>query len=190
MSIIRLNAQNCQNCYKCIRECHLKAIEFKDNKTKIMESECVLCGTCMEICPRGAKYFRCNTDRVKELLASEKPVYVSLAPSYVGWYDQDFDKISDALKKLGFAGVEETAIGANIVSKEYANLMKAGQMKNIIATACSSVVMLIERHFPDLVKMLAPVSSPMMAHARLMRETYGNIKVIFIGPCLSKMEEA
>lgn len=191
MSIIRLNAQDCQNCFKCIRECPLKAIEFKDSKTKIIEDECVLCGTCMETCPKGAKYVRTNTERVKELLASGKRVCVSVAPSYVGWYNtNEFSKLSAALKQLGFYKVEETAIGAAQVSKEYAALMEAGQMKNIIATACSSVVMLVERHFPQLIKMLAPVSSPMMAHARLMREAYGDIKVVFLGPCLSKMHEA
>lgn len=191
MSIIKLNAQDCQNCFKCIRECPLKAIEFKDSKTRIIEAECVLCGTCMEICPKGAKYVRSNTERVKELLASGKRVCVSVAPSYVGWYNtNDFAKLSAALKKLGFYKVEETAIGAAEVSKEYAALMETGQMKNIIATACSSVVMLIEQHFPQLIKMLAPVSSPMMAHARLMREAYGDIKVVFLGPCLSKMHEA
>ncbi len=191
MSIIRLKAVDCQNCYKCIRECPLKAIEFKDGKTKIIENECVLCGVCMEACPQGAKYFRRNTDTAKALIASGKPVCISIAPSYVGWYNSnDFAKLSSAIKKLGFARVEETAIGAASVSHEYAHLMQIGQMKGIIATACSSVVMLIERHFPSLVKNLAPVSSPMMAHARLMREAYGDIKVVFVGPCLSKMYEA
>lgn len=191
MSIIKLNSVDCRNCYKCIRECPLKAIEFKDGKTKIIENECVLCGNCIETCPQGAKDFRRNTDAVKELIKSEKPVCVSVAPSYVGWYNTtDFKKISCAIKKLGFARVEETAIGAATVSHEYEHLMKTGQIKSIIATACSSVVMLIERHFPSLVKNLAPVASPMMAHARLMREAYGDIKVVFIGPCLSKMNEA
>lgn len=190
MSILKLNALNCQNCYKCIRECSLKAIEFKDSKTKIIESECVLCGRCMEACPKGAKYFRKNIDKVKALINSEKRVYASVAPSYAGWYNGNFEMISSALKKLGFDGVEETAIGAASVSEEYAKLMERGQMKSIIATSCSSTVMLIERHFPSLVKLLAPVSSPMMAHARLMREAYGDIKVVFIGPCLSKMYEA
>ena len=191
MNIIKLNAQNCQNCFKCIRECPLKAIEFKNAKTEIIEDACVLCGTCMETCPRGAKYVRHNAPLVKELIKSGKPVYVSLAPSYTGFFGtSDFQKMSAALKKLGFAGVEETAIGAAKVSHEYEKLMQSGQMNNIIATACSSVVMLIEQHFPQLLPMLAPVSSPMMAHARLMREAYGDIYVVFIGPCLSKMHEA
>lgn len=190
-NIIKLNAQNCQNCFKCIRECPLKAIEFKDGKTRIIEDECVLCGTCMETCPRSAKYVRHNRAAVETLIASGKPVCVSLAPSYTGFFGTNhFAKMSAALKKLGFSVVEETAIGAAEVSKEYARLMKDGQMKNVIATACSSVVMLIERHFPQLIGQLAPVSSPMMAHARMMRETYGDIHVVFIGPCLSKMFEA
>ncbi len=198
MSIIMLNVENCQNCFKCIRECPLKAIEFKDSRTKIIEDECVLCGTCMETCPKGAKYVRHNVKKVQELIASGKQVCVTVAPSWVGWYDgsqfpggaPSFPVYSAALKKLGFARAEETAIGAAQVSKEYIKLMEQGQMKSIIATACSSVVMLIERHFPQLIKNLAPVSSPMMAHARLMREAYGDIKVVFIGPCLSKMHEA
>lgn len=192
MSIIKLNVENCQNCFKCIRQCPLKAIEFKDNRTKIIETECVLCGHCMEACPRGAKYFRRNTENVKTLLASGKKVCVSVAPSYSGWYNTtDFSKLSAALKKLGFYKAEETAVGAAAVSEEYAKLMAQGQMKNIIATACSSVVMLIETHFPQLLKMLAPVSSPMMAHARLMKEAYGDdVAVVFVGPCLSKMHEA
>ncbi|MEG0570428.1 MAG: [Fe-Fe] hydrogenase large subunit C-terminal domain-containing protein [Oscillospiraceae bacterium] len=191
MSIINLNVDSCQNCYKCIRQCPLKAIEFKDGKTKIIESECVLCGVCVQICPRNAKFLKCNTQKVKDLIKSDKPVYVSVAPSWMAWYNNtDFSKLSMALKKLGFTHVEETAIGAAHVTHEYENLMQSGQMKNIIATSCASVVMLIERHFPQLIKMLAPVSSPMMAHARLMREAYGDIKVVFIGPCLSKFAEA
>ena len=192
MSIIRLNVENCQNCFKCIRECPLKAIEFKDNRTKIIEAECVLCGHCMETCPKGAKYFRRNTSRVKELLQSGAKVCVSVAPSYVGWYGlRDFSRLSAAFKKLGFYRAEETAIGAAQVSKEYSYLMKTRQMDNVIATACSSVVMLVEEHFPDLLHLLAPVSSPMMAHARLMRQVYGSdCKVVFVGPCLSKMHEA
>lgn len=124
MSIIKLNVENCQNCFKCIRQCPLKAIEFKDNRTKIIETECVLCGHCMEACPRGAKYFRRNTENVKTLLASGKKVCVSVAPSYSGWYNTtDFSKLSAALKKLGFYKAEETAVGAAAVSEEYAKLM-------------------------------------------------------------------
>lgn len=190
MSVIKLNTKSCQSCYKCIRECPLKAIEFRDNLAQVIPGECVLCGRCVECCPQNARILQDDTQKVQELLTSGKPVYLTLAPSWKGWWKgKDFRAVSTALKKLGFAGVEETAIGAAAVSREYGLLMQERKMKNIIATACPSVAMLVERHYPELIKYLAPVSSPMMAHAKLMRETYGDIKVVFAGPCLSKMEE-
>lgn len=190
MSVIQLNEGSCVNCYKCIRECPIKAIEFKDGRANIIEDECVLCGTCVLTCPQGAKVVKNEVPGVKQLIQDGRKVYITLAPSWVGWFDCSFAQLSAAFKKIGFAGVEETAIGAAEVSREYASLMQNGYMNNIIATACSSVVMLVERHFPELVKMLAPISSPMMAHARIMREMYGDIKVVFVGPCLSKKFEA
>jgi PAS domain S-box-containing protein len=191
VSIIKLNTRSCQSCYKCIRECPLKAIEFRDNIAQVIEEECVLCGRCVRCCPQNARILRDDFAEVQELISSGKPVYLSLAPSWVAWWrGHSFAAISRAFKALGFAGVEETAIGAAAVSREYASLMRHKRMNNIIATACPSVVMMVERHYPELIKMLAPVASPMMAHAKLMRESYGDIKVVFAGPCLSKMEEA
>lgn len=190
MSIIELNKGNCQNCYKCIRHCPIKAIEFKHSRAKVIKDECILCGTCVETCPQNAKSVKNDTDDVKALIREGKKVYVSVAPSFGAYFNASFPQISAALKKLGFAGVEETAIGAYETSREYTNLVQAGQMSNIIVTACSSVVMLIERHYKDLIKMLAPVASPMMAHAKLMRESYGDIKVVFVGPCIAKKDEA
>ncbi|SDM55877.1 [Fe-Fe] hydrogenase large subunit C-terminal domain-containing protein [Acetanaerobacterium elongatum] len=189
-SIIELNTANCKNCYRCIRECPAKAIRFKNDRASIIESECIECGVCVEVCPQTTRRLKNETEAVKSLLSEGKPVYISVAPSWVSWYEGvSFAQLSAALKGLGFAGVEETAIGACESSREYTRLIETGGMKNIIVTACTSVVMLIERHYPELLGMLAPVSSPMMAHARMMRETYGDIRVVFVGPCISKMNE-
>lgn len=191
ISVIELNMGDCQNCYKCIRHCPIKAIEFKNSRAKVIPDECILCGTCVETCPQNAKFIKSDSYKVRRLIEQGETVYASIAPSYSAYFGVDFPKLSMALKKLGFAGVEETAIGAYETSREYANLIKAKQMKNIIVTACSSVVMLIENHYKDLISSLAPVASPMMAHAKLMKEAYGNhIKIAFIGPCIAKKAEA
>lgn len=190
MSIVQLKEGNCQNCYKCIRNCPVKSIEFKNGNAAVIEKECILCGECITCCPQGTKYARNDVEPVKQLIAADRKVAVSLAPSWRAYYEEvSLEQMSAALKRLGFSIVEETAIGAAQVSLEYDALLESGQMKNVIFTACSSVVMLIERHYPALIKHLAPVSSPMMAHARLMRECYGDIKVVFIGPCYSKKNE-
>lgn len=64
-------------------------------------------------------------------------------------------------------------------------------MDNIITTCCPTVNMLLEKYYPDLIPQMAPVVSPMVAHAKLLREKYGpSAKIIFVGPCISKKEEA
>lgn len=191
MSIINLNKGNCQHCYKCIRLCPLKSIAFKNNSVSVIKEECILCGTCVDCCPQNARFTRNDVDKVQELLSGNIPTYASLAPSWESYFEgTTFEQMSAALKGLGFAGVEETAIGAAETSREYARLMGEGTMSNIITTACPSVVMLIEQRFPSLILQLAPVMSPMMAHGKLMRQVYGDINVVFFGPCLAKMQEA
>ncbi|MBC3516233.1 4Fe-4S binding protein [Neobittarella massiliensis] len=191
-SIIKLNEEGCQNCYKCIRHCPIKAISFQNGRVQIIEDQCVLCGTCVEVCPQNARFTKDHRPKVLELLAGSEPVYATIAPSYKGFFeDMTFEQISAALKAVGFAGVEETAVGAYETSRSYEQHLLEGKMENIITTACPSVVMMIERHYPALTSQLAPSYSPMMAHAKMMKQKYGqNIHVVFIGPCLAKKAEA
>ena len=96
-----------------------------------------------------------------------------------------------ALKKLGFYEVRETAEGAALVTREYRKLLEEGKMKNIITTCCPSVNDLIEKYYPSLTGLMAPVVSPMVAHGRLIKSIYGaDVKVVFLGPCIAKKEEA
>ncbi len=192
MSIIQFKKANCKNCYKCIRQCDLKAIKFSDDQAYILEDQCILCGKCTLICPQNAKQIKSDIPLVKSFLKSGARLFVSLAPSYVGAFPgATFTQMSTVLKKLGFSRVEETAIGATQVSKKYGELLKEKKMKNIITTGCPSTVMLVERYYPELVKYLAPVVSPAIAHGKMLKEIYGKRnKVIFIGPCISKKYEA
>ncbi len=191
MSIIKLKEANCKNCYKCIRECPVKSIAFKNEQAQIISDECILCGNCLHACPQHAKEVGSNLNKVKEFVAAKKKVYVSLAPSFPVYFkDATIEQMSFALKKLGFTQIEETAIGAAKVSRQYDILIKEHKLRNIITTACPSTVLLIEKYFPSLVEYLAPVASPMIAHARAMKEVYNTrIKVVFIGPCIAKKHE-
>lgn len=192
MGIIQFKEANCKNCYKCIRNCDLKAIHFSGEQARILEDDCVLCGRCTIVCPQNAKQVASDLPLVKKYLREGAKVLVSLAPSYVSAFpDASFAAVSAALKKLGFTRVEETAIGATQVSAKYAGLMQEKKMKNIITTCCPTTVMLIEKYYPELLGCLAPVISPAMAHARILKEIFGNrSKVVFIGPCISKKQEA
>ena len=137
--LLLLKKEDCKSCYKCIRECALKSIRFSENRAQIVERECVYCGHCYVTCPQSAKEIRRDTDKAKALIASGRPVIVSLAPSFIADFGVGgLDGMRQALLKLGFADVEETARGARIVKTEYERMIASGERKLIISSCCHS----------------------------------------------------
>ena len=127
MGIIDLKASRCKHCYKCIRNCEVKAIMIRDGRAEIMEDRCILCGTCLQICPQSAKTLVSDLERVRGFLADGDRVVVSMAPSYMGLLKfKEPGQVKAALKKLGFADVRETSEGAVLVTREYAALLEQG----------------------------------------------------------------
>lgn len=191
MACLTLKKSNCKNCYKCIRNCPVKAIRFSGNQAHIIKEECILCGQCFVVCPQNAKQIVDETEKVKLFLQSENPVIVSLAPSFIANYEGvGIQAMQEALKKLGFTDVEETAIGATIVKREYERMLEEEERDVIISSCCPSINLLIQRHFPRAVGYLADVVSPMIAHCQDIKKRYPNAKTVFIGPCVSKKYEA
>ena len=192
MRVIDFKDASCRHCYKCVRHCEVKAISVQNEQAHIMKDHCINCGHCLEVCPQNAKKFASDIDRVRGYLRQGMKVIISLAPSYLGVLEYDRPgQVVYALKKLGFYAVRETAEGAALVTAEYQKLLQAGEMPNIITTCCPSVNDLIEKYYPELVPMMAPVVSPMIAHGRLIRRIYGeDVKVVFLGPCIAKKAEA
>ena len=187
---LRLKKSNCKNCYKCIRHCPVKSIRISANQAHIVPEECILCGQCFVVCPQGAKEIADNTEKAEVLLNSGK-VIASLAPSFTANYDgAGIEAMEKALKQLGFYAAEETAIGATIVKKEYDRLLQEGEQDVIISSCCHSINLLIEKYFPSALRYLAKVISPMQAHCMDIKKRYPDAKTIFIGPCVSKKDEA
>ena len=190
-SCLTLKKSNCKNCYKCIRHCPVKSIRFSGNQAHIIGNECILCGQCFVVCPQDAKQIVDETEKVKVLIQSGDPVYVSLAPSFIANYKGvGIEGMRRALKKLGFADAEETAMGANIVKNEYEKLLAEGDRDIVISSCCHSVNLLIQKYFPSELIWLADVLSPMQAHCRDIKRRVPNAKTVFIGPCVAKKDEA
>ncbi len=188
---LTLKKSNCKNCYKCIRHCPVKSIRFSGNQAHIIGNECILCGQCFVVCPQNAKEITDETEKVKVLLQSGDPVYVSLAPSFIANYNgAGIGSMRDALTKLGFADVEETAVGATIVKREYERILEVGDKDILISSCCHSVNLLIQKHFQTALPYLADVLSPMQAHCREILRKHPNAKTVFIGPCVAKKDEA
>ena len=96
-----------------------------------------------------------------------------------------------ALRRLGFAGVSETALGAQQVSAHVAQSLREQPGQVLISSACPSVVAFIQKHRPHLAEAVSGLLSPLLAHCLLLRHHFGKgIAVAFIGPCIAKKVEA
>ena len=184
--------ENCQDCYKCIRECPVKAIKIEDNKAYVIEERCVYCGHCTQVCPTGAKKIRDGLTWAQLTLRRHKKVYLSLAPSYVSEFENvPSANIVAAIKQLGFTGVSETALGAEVISARTEDILNSGEKNIYISSACPVVVEYVRKYTPQYVSNITPIVSPMLAHAKILRKLYGDdIKIVFAGPCVGKKLEA
>ena len=186
-----LKTSSCKNCYKCIRNCPVKSIRFSGNQAHIVNEECILCGQCFVVCPQNAKQIRNDVEKAKTLIAQNEIVVASIAPSFIANYKGvTIRAMEKALRQLGFSAVEETAVGATMVKKQYEQLIKEGKQDVIISSCCYTVNLLIQKHYPKALPALARVMSPMQAHSMSIKDKFPGAKTIFIGPCLSKKAEA
>ena len=188
--ILRLKKSNCKNCHKCIRYCPVKAIRFSAGQAHVVENECILCGMCFSVCPQDAKLISSDMEKVHVLL-STAPVYASIAPSFAASFPGvGIDALEQALIKLGFRGAEETAVGAAIVTSEYERILREEKPNVLISSCCTSVNLLMQKHYPDTLFALAPVMTPAQAHGAYIKRQHPGAKVVFIGPCIAKKQEA
>jgi iron only hydrogenase large subunit-like protein len=184
--------RECQDCYKCVRNCPVKAIKVEGGYASVVPELCIVCGHCVEVCPNGAKKVRDDLANARQLLALRKAVFVSLAPSFISEFPGIKPaQIIGALKKLGFTGVSETALGAQQVSAHTAALLVKNPERVLVSSACPTVVCYLQKHRPSGAELLAGLLSPLLTHCKMLRQHFGaDIGIVFIGPCIAKKLEA
>lgn len=189
LSAIYTENNNCQDCYKCVKNCPVKAIKLEDGSASVIPELCIYCGKCTQVCPANAKKVRDDVHLVRKDLNKEK-IIVSLAPSYISEYNGiDTNKVIAAFKEAGFFGVSETALGAEKVALDTKNWLEQQEKGVYISSCCPSAVMLINKYYPQHNASIAPIFSPMVAHAKYLKTIYPGSKVLFVGPCIAKKEE-
>ncbi|SHJ60532.1 [Fe-Fe] hydrogenase large subunit C-terminal domain-containing protein [Tepidibacter formicigenes] len=191
-NILNFSNVNCKHCYKCIRHCPVKAIKMEKDKAYIVEDLCIGCGGCFKVCPQDSKKIKSDLGQVKEYIKLGYKVVASLAPSFIADLEGiDYKKFITALKEIGFYKVEETIVGAKIVADMYKKYISNNKQKIYISSCCPTINYFITKYHGGISKYLIPVQSPMIAHGKYLKEKYGqDIKVVFIGPCISKKYEA
>ena len=189
--IIYTNKARCRDCYRCVRACPVNAIKMETDQASVVDDRCILCGTCIRECPQEAKTYRKDLYKVKKLIEENGQVVASIAPSFAFLFNEwEIKRIPSMLRMLGFSQVFETAEGAYYVAQKSSELFDESPGCSI-TTACPAVINYVERYESKKVKNLMPVLSPMSAHGKIIKERLGfDTKVVFIGPCIAKKDEA
>ncbi|HYK88493.1 MAG TPA: [Fe-Fe] hydrogenase large subunit C-terminal domain-containing protein [Acidobacteriota bacterium] len=184
--------ERCRVCYTCVRECPAKAIGISDGQARVIPERCVGCGNCVRVCSQGAKRVLDGTREVARLLGNGNKVAAIIAPSFPADFEEcGYEKVVGVLRSLGFHYVHEVGFAADLVARRYRALLTYDRDNRYIASTCPALVGYVERYYPDLVSRLAPIVSPMVAAARVLRRIYGpQVPIVFIGPCIAKKGEA
>lgn len=191
MPVVQTIKDRCKRCYSCVRICPAKAIRVSEGQAEVIRERCIGCGSCVRVCSQNAKRIENGIDGTERLLSAMDPVYAILAPSFpAAFSDIKPGQIIAAIYQLGFAQVTEVALGADLISKKYKDLVDNDIMPIIISTPCPAVVEYIQKYRPELTLFLAPIVSPMIATGRVIKQKLNpKAKVVFIGPCIAKKKE-
>ena len=195
VSLITINPDKCTNCAECARVCPVHAIRVNVG-LKYPETDharCIGCGTCIGACGPEAIHYQDSIKDVRQLFWSGQKVAAIVDPSISGEFPDitDYRKFVEMIRALGFAYVNEVSFGVDLVARAYNRLFSDFKGKYYISANCPAIVFYVQKYFPDLVENLAPIVSPMVATAKVVRLVYGEeVKIVFIGPCIAAKMEA
>jgi len=194
-SLFGISQETCIKCFACVRICPVKAIKVDVNNEfpSIIGNRCIGCGSCYNACSAEAISYRSSIQQVKELIAGGNQVAAICDPTISGEFRDitDYRKFVKMIRNLGFTYVVEISFGVDLVAAEYKKLLDDFKGKYHITANCPAVVSFIEKYHPGLISNLAPIVSPMVATARVVRQKYGqDIKIVAIGPCIAAKDEA
>jgi len=192
--ILYINDEKCRNSYSCVRVCPVNAIEVKPQSVHpfILPDRCIGCGLCYVSCSPHAIGYRDSNSDVKSLLLSGRKTAALIEPSIASEFDDitDYRKFVAMIRLLGFDYVHEVSFGVDLIASEYAELFSKAEGKYLITANCPSIVKLVEKFHPELVPNLAPLVSPMIATAMVVKELYGEeVGIVQIGPCIDAKDE-
>lgn len=205
----QINHDKCITCGKCLNACQYSAIVKtqrpcekscpvgaismgEDKKAKIDINKCISCGNCVYQCPFGALQDKSwIVDVIQMIQGGEHwgyKTYAVIAPSIAGQFaPATYGQVVAGLKKLGFSGVSEVALGADMVAeRETEEWMERGMLTT---SCCPGFVGLVKKKYPELEGYVSHTPSPMVVIGLHLKEREPDAKVIFVGPCVAKKKE-
>lgn len=191
----------CQDCaYEraCQNSCIFDAIEEdEEGKLFIDPKLCTGCSACVDACERK------NILPAKDVLPAMKAVreaegkaYMLVAPAFLGQFTKEVTpgKLRTAFRALGFTGMVEVALFADILTLKEAlefdrHVVEKGDYQ-LTSCCCPVWIAMIRKQYHELMPHVPGAVSPMIACGRMIKMLHPDAVTVFAGPCLAKKGEA
>ncbi|HPN82154.1 MAG TPA: NADH-dependent [FeFe] hydrogenase, group A6 [Spirochaetota bacterium] len=224
-SIVR-NSEKCVLCQRCVRVCaevqgvHNLSQQWRGASTvvapafeaRMIESICINCGQCINVCPTAAWVEKSWTEDVWNALNDpKKHVVVHIAPSIRAAIGEGFGlppgtptegKTAAALRRLGFDKVFDTNFSADLTiveeSNEFLKRLQNGGTLPLITSCSPGWVKFMEHFYPGFIPNMSTCKSPMSMHSTVIKTYYAekagidpkDIFVVAVMPCTAKKYES
>ncbi|WP_302759880.1 [Fe-Fe] hydrogenase large subunit C-terminal domain-containing protein [Christensenella hongkongensis] len=182
----------------CADNCEFDAI-VQDEKggVRIDASGCVGCASCIDFC--DDKKLQASKDILPALEAVRNgsgPAYALVAPAFLGQFSNAVTpgKLREAFKAIGFDGMIEVALFADILTLKEAlefdkNIVKESDYQ-LTSCCCPMWIAMIRKIYRELMPHVPGSVSPMIACGRTIKQLHPDAVTVFIGPCIAKKSEA
>jgi iron only hydrogenase large subunit-like protein len=161
------------------------------DKISIIPERCLGCGRCITACTSGARSINDDVKAFFTELDARTRMIVMIAPSAAAVFNDIF-RLIGYLRSCGVIAVFDVAFGAELTAKSYLEYARNENPKLIISQPCPAIVNYCELYAPHLLPYLAPVHSPMLHTAIMIKNyypQYADAKIAVISPCAAKKRE-
>lgn len=222
-SIVR-DMRKCILCNRCVEVCSSKQgvmVMAKENRgfdtiivppygKKLVDTSCVNCGQCVQVCPVGAISINDDTEKVYSQIEAGKNMVVQIAPSVritlaesLGYAPGTVTtgKIVHALHKIGFKWVFDSDFSADLTimeeGTEFLNRLNNGGTLPLITSCCPAWVKYCETYAYDELEHLSSAKSPQQMFGAVIKTYFAkkenidpaDICSVSVMPCTAKKFE-
>lgn len=195
-----ISTDTCADCFEraCQKSCIFDAIETgKEGELFINPSRCEGCAACIDACK--SNHLAASKDVLPAMRAvrnASGPVYLMIAPAFSGQFRGHVTagKLRSACKALGFTGMVEVALFADILTLKEAleferHVREPGDFQ-LTSCCCPVWIAMIRKRYHELLPHVPGAVSPMVACGRFLKRIHPDAVTIFADPCLAKKKEA
>ncbi|NLI53888.1 MAG: iron hydrogenase [Clostridiales bacterium] len=182
---------------RCRARCYFDALFIQDGGVAVDPAACVGCGDCVRNCDAGKlTESRDVLPALQALRTAEAPVYAMIAPAFINQYSESVTpgKLRTAFKKIGFAGMVEVALFADILTLkealEFDRNIQTEEDFQLTSCCCPMWIGMIKKVYSQLIPHVPAAVSPMVACGRSIKKIHPGAVTVFIGPCMAKKAEA